>query len=391
MKRVRPILILAGAVWMLLSGCQAGRSREASPAQRIENINREHVRIFGDFHLPRTIGAVPNTGLQLPTVSPDGEWLLHLRSDGGDLDPRTLLGDPNATPAEGTLTVMLRPTAGGEPGRPISKGYRWAHSPVWSPTGRSMAFVANEPPGSSIIHLDLATGRQTVLGVPHALNCLPRFAASDDQIVYCSAVDFDHPFRIYRQRIEGEPQPMAPKGDELLLPVSVNANEAVVCARNAADSLEWVLARPSGLTLLAGDCGLGNRAAALQTLAGVADPISPNGDRLLFYDTRQNRICLLDLRDNRLQRHRQGAIAACWLTDDVFALATSDYLFSANVETGLSPQILDGPWIPLRYVPARRTLLILGPQGPNRFAIVEVRFVERNANTDRPNTEPAPR
>ena len=190
-------------------------------------------KLFGRFKLPEKVGVVENLGLQLPVVSPNGEHILYLHLDAPSVSPMTLLGsdDPSATPKEGSLAVWLRPLKGTAPGRQLSS-QRWAHSPVWSASGRTIAYVVNEPPGSRVIHHDLATGHETPLGVPGAINCLPRFDGDDHSLLFCSGTTADGPFRIFRQTAgEGPPVALTPEGQFCLLPVLSEDAGRVICAR----------------------------------------------------------------------------------------------------------------------------------------------------------------
>jgi len=362
---------------MLQAGCQTPES--PSPVDAFRSTNERHVAMFGNFELPRKLGAVENVNLQIPTISPDGTQMLYLRTNRESLSPMTLLGspDPRDTPLEDTLEIWIRPVGGTGPGRRLSDE-RWAHSPIWSDSGRAIAYVVNEPPASFIVHLDLADTEKRILGVPDAINCLPRFDGSDDALLFCAGDDPNGPFRVYRQTIrDDKPVSLTPKGMDCFLPLASDANGNVFCARAEGNHMNWVRCGPHGVTDVVQQCGPSDRPNLLQTWAGVSAPLSPDRRSWLFYDAARNSITAYHTTNQRIVRHRQGTITACWLADDAIALAQSDWIFVVNTTTGMSPQLLNGPWIPCRYVPATRRLLLLGKENVRRFSIVEVVFKPR--------------
>ncbi len=371
------VAILIGGAGLLLAACRT--PDHPSPGEAIRSSNERHTALFGNFELPRKLGSVENVNLQIPTISPDGSQILYLRTDRDYVPVMTLLGspDPQDTPPEGTLAIWIRPVSGTAPGRRLSQ-YRWAHSPVWSDSGRSIAYVVNEPPASFIVHVDPATGQEHLLGVPDAVNCLPRFDGDDQTLLFCSGDDAHGPFRVFRQAL-GEPEPAAltPEGMDCVLPVLSDPPGKVLCARAEAGQLNWAWCSLEGSTDLAMQCGMSERPRLLETWAGITSPLSPDRRSFLAYDPQQERITACHVGDRRVARHRQGSIAACWLTSEAIALATSEWVFVVNTATGMSPGLFNGQWIPCRYVPAARRLLLLGKDSARRFSIVEVVFKPR--------------
>ena len=374
----RGSLLICCAVALLLAGCE-GSSREPSAADAWNARNERHVSQFGNFGLPRGIGTVENCSLQIPVVSPDGKELLYLRTDHDYLSPMTLLGssDPRDTPPDGTLAIWIRPVTGTMPGHRLSSR-RWAHSPVWSDSGRAVVYVVNEPPVSYVVYHLLDTGEEVTLGVPEAINCLPRFDGNEGSVLYCSGETAAGPLRVYRQSVDGgEPVALTPEGMDCVYPIASDAAGNVLCARLSGDCLNWARCSLSGFTDLPSECGFAQRPNLLQTWAGIPAPLSPDGRSFLFYDTQQERIGAYHAVDNKVVMHRQNSIAACWLTSEAIALATPECAFIVNTVTGMSLQLFNGSWIPVRYVPARRRLLLLGREKARRFSIKEVVFTPR--------------
>ena len=369
---------------LLLLGCQG--PPKSAPVETLSARNDEHVRLFGDFELPRKIGSIENVGLQIPAVSPDGHEILYLRTDAEALAPMTLLGspEPQDTPAERALTLWIRPLAGSVEGRPASTS-RWAHSPVWSDSGRAFAYVVNLPPKSMIVHVDLASdGKEQMLGVRDAINCLPRFCGDDHTLLFCSGPKATEPFRICRQSIgDAEPVPLTPEGADCVLPLLAEGTRNVLCARTEADHLNWVIGGPDGITDLVAECGSAERPAFLQTWGGICSPLSPDRQSFLFYDNTQNRIGIWHHKERRLLRHRPRSIAACWLTNDAIALATAEDVFAVNTVTGMSLTLFNGSWIPCRYIASEQRLILLGRDTRQRLSIYEIVFRPRGPRANR--------
>jgi len=383
MSLMRTMMVAGIGVWSAVLGCQSPEA--VRPLDTIGVANERHVEQFGNFDLPRRIGSVENANLQLPAISPDGEQMLYLRSDHDDLSLMTVFGSPTLqdTPADGTLAIWIRPARGNVAGRRLSMD-RWAHSPVWSDSGRSVAYVVNESTGSFIVHHDLATGTEHRLGVSEAINCLPRFDATDDAVLFCSGPSVQSPFRVWRQIVgQTEPVALTPDGTDGVFPVVSDVSGKVFCAHVEGPHLNWALAGVDGFTEFAPRVGTSDRPSLLKTWFGITSPVSPHGPNWLFYDDLQDRVGVCYGAQKRVVRHRAGSIAACWLSDDAIALATADQLFAVNTRTGMSLMLFNGSWIPSRYAPATRRLLLLGQDSPRRFSIVEVVFKPRVSESPR--------
>ncbi|MCK4342890.1 MAG: hypothetical protein KAY37_14345, partial [Phycisphaerae bacterium] len=372
-------LLVCAGIGFLPLGCQ---SLDKNSADAARTLNDRHMRLYGDADLPRKIGSVENVGVQIPVISPDGQQMLYLRTDQDHLLPMTLLGSsrPEHTPPEGTLSIWRRSLEGSSPGYRISQ-QNWAHSPVWSDSGNAIAYVANEPSESFIVHLDLGSGEESILGVRGAINCLPRFDGDDRTLLFCSGESAAGPFRVYRQTIgEGEPVVLSPPGPDCVFPIASNGLDSVLCAQAEGEHLNWIKAGSAGMVTVAPEWGVSARPALLQTWAGVANPLSPDRAMVLFYDIVRERISVLHVAERIVRRHRRGSIASCWLEPQTIAIATPDGVFVVNTTTGASVSVFNGQWLPCRYVAPTRRLILLGRETPRKFAIWELVFRPRPAS-----------
>lgn len=201
---------------------------------------------------------------------------------------------------------------------------------------------------------------------------MPRFDGDDRTLIFCAGEAATGPMRIYRQRLgEPQPTPLSPDGADCLCPVMSRGN-AVLCVQVEGEHLNWAWCTVNGSRALATQWGLSGRVELLQTWAGIATPVSPDRDGVLFYDIAQDRVCVLQVSEKVLRRHRAGGIAACWLDGQTLALATPAGAFVTESKTGISKPLFNGQWIPCRYVSSSRRLILLGQQGSSRFAIWEV-------------------
>lgn len=391
-----PIAGLAALLPLVgMSGC--AETTGPSPATLARIRQDQHAAAFGDFELPRQIGAVENIGLQLPRISPDGGQMLYLRSDLTEVSAMTLLGspDPAHTPAEGVLSVWLRPTEGSGFGQRFSTG-RWSHSPVWSPDGRAVAYVAAQEHGTLIMHKDVAGGYERPIGIPGKINVMPAFHRHGRAVLFCVGDRVEGPWRIYRQEPDQtEPIPVSPQGMDAVLPVMAAGElESSVFGVVSGGKLSWARLQGDSVSILADNVAPGSRQHLLLPFACIPEPVSDRGHAFAFYDATSNRVLVCSTEEGRFNRHRPRSIGACWLGPEAIALATvggsnvrgePDYLFAVQTETGVSLPILNGRWLPARYVPRERRLLLLGEENPRQLSVVELVF--RTPPATQPETE----
>ncbi|MHC4796033.1 MAG: TolB family protein [Planctomycetota bacterium] len=372
------ILLICFFAVVIQLGCQTTTS---TTDDEIWLAAEQHKRSFGDFELPHKVGSVENVGVQIPSISPTGKQILYLRTDHHYISPMTLFGSPaeQDTPPQATCSIWIRPLNGTSAGQRLSS-QRWAHSPVWSDSGRCIAYVVNEPPNSFIVHMDLTGGVQTKLGLNNAINCLPRFDGDDRTLLFCAGTKPEGHFRVHRQVVgESQPQALTPNGPDCIFPLASSGNGKVLCACVQADHLNWVMANSNGINNISKQCGTAQRPTILQTWAGITKPLSPDRKNFIFYDSILDRISVFHVTDQRLRRHRPRSIAACWIDNDTIALAIPDGVFIVNASTGVSINMMNGSWIPCRFLPRERKLILLGRETNRQrhFSIWEVVFKTR--------------
>jgi len=94
---------------------------------------------FQDLAAIRRIGA--------PQVSPDGKWIVY---DASSID---------LTANARTSAIYLIPSSGG-PSKRLTDGTKQDEGPVWSPDGRTIAYVSNRATGGApqVFFYDVASG-----------------------------------------------------------------------------------------------------------------------------------------------------------------------------------------------------------------------------------------
>lgn len=364
--------IMIGLLILLPAGCHQPTKppQSESPYARAE----DHQLRWGQFS-PKKLGTVANIGLQLPAVSPDGQYMLYLRGQAPFLSPMSLLGSPDLrhTPAEGTLSVWLRPTEGTGFGQQVSTE-RYAHSPTWSSTGRAAVYVVNDPPLSYLVHVNMADGSHTRMGLPGAINCQPRFAGDDTTLLFCAGPTVGE-LAVYRQAVGGDPERLTPQQGPFYFPLIADGRQ-VVCGQIAGDTLQLAQADTAGSTPLFEQVHSAALPSLPTFLAGIGDPLSPDGQFILFYNDLRSRVGVGRLKSGRVFYHRSGSMAACWLDGENIALVTTDYLFAIQADTGISLTLMNGAWLPRRYVERERRLILLGrdEKARDRLTVWELVF-----------------
>jgi len=151
----------AVAAMAALAGC-AGVAPKTTPVPSpAKELQQTHVQ----FEIA-PLGEVPNSGLQLPAVSPDGQWIAYLRV-GGDrpLGPEALFTGRGLA----AVSLHLRPLGGGPTRTLCAGGAAW---PVWSADATHLAFVVYTKSGRcdlAIHDLNAATTRRRSLGFPRMM------------------------------------------------------------------------------------------------------------------------------------------------------------------------------------------------------------------------------
>jgi hypothetical protein len=194
-------------------------------------------------------------------------------------------------------------------------------------------------------------------------------------VLFCAGSTPEGPFRVFRQGLHDEtPVVLTPEGLDCVLPVMTESTGHAICARTDGSHLSWVAAGLDGTRVLEGSWGVASRPDFLLTWSGVTAPLSPDGRDFLYFDSSADRMAVWHGEEQRVRRHRPGSIAACWMSGDAIALATTDDLFAVNTRTGMSLTLFNGAWLPCRFIERERRLILFGMASPHRLSIHQIVF-----------------
>jgi hypothetical protein len=361
----RPSWPVALALCAALTGCRSSAPRAAAgppgdcPAPAWQWIDTGH------FGIRLTSLAVwNNTGLQLPLVSPDGQWAAHLNC------PNTLALNADAAFSGrtiGDVTLVLDSTRDAHtPPRIVATGAAW---PVWSADSRFLfAVVYDQKPRCGLVVHDVRanTSQRLELGLAHMLNlavspggrylALVGFADSaDESRLYVYDTEQHHLIPLSPPRgVLWQTTPMWVSEQALLYYGRMGDDTGLLGATVGAATPHAWLAK----------IALPPRAMdTVYSQSGVTRALSADGHWLAVYDAASDQLVLYDLRDSRPWPLGPGTGTGCW----VYGAQPPRFLFATDkhlsvVSPGAAAHTLcDGAWLPLWADPRGRYALILAP------------------------------
>ena len=373
MDRLVTALAVTAVLWTL--GCTPAPGPAPIAPKPPDPARLTHVRVR-----VTDLGTVPNSGLLLPAVSPDGKWVaaLHCRS-GLPTSPDVLFTGKGAL----DLSLQLRPTQDGakQPRVVCLTGALW---PAWSPDSRSLVFVVHEADGTwRLAVYDVAAGTTRRLSAGRKPLIMPAVSATGKKVAVIIAGRASEASRLHVMDLA--------TGRLTPCPLAGQAAESHFQPQWTADGRIVFLVRRGGKTHLAhwqpgkfspeALCPIGagpSELAAMQCFAGLGRPISPNGKRLAYYDAAVDRIVLIDLADGGRTELRKGTRAGCWLDAATFVAATGDQMLLYPLG-GSSVRLMRGSWLPRAGLDTSQTLIVLtrGPH-PRVFGLVKLQLLATN-------------
>ena len=318
------------------------------------------------------LGDAPNSGLQLPAVSPDGQWIAYLRHDGDrPVSPDDLLAGRGLA----AMSLHVRLLAGGTARVVCPSGAAW---PAWSGDGKTLAFVAFDEPGRGRLGLyrPIEGDLRYLKADGGPVISMPALDARGERIAYvASGGDSPAPALHVLTVATGRTDSCPPAEDiqGRFWPLWTADGRVVHVAASKDDSwlAQWTPGRGGGRRLARIRFSR-TPVGAFQCFAAVAGPLSADDTRLAYYDTTRDRIVLVDLRDGAETDLPEATRAGCWADAGRFAVAGDEELLLAA--PGAEPaRVMRGAWLPRGPAGAPGRLILLG-RGSHPFSFALVRL-----------------
>ena len=320
------------------------------------------------------LGAIPNSGLQLPVVSPDGQWLACVEvtaQEGVEMD--SLFTGRELGPASLVVRELRR---NGKTLRVCPSGACW---PAWSPDSARLAFVMYGQAGRCELGVyELSTGQTRFTATGLRTMAMLTFSPSGRQVALAGeSAAKPGSMRLFVVDLDTaklHPGPDA-AADWQIWPQWVSDRAVVFLNRRKDKShlARWVVDGENQDLL----CEVNAPASAVegfQMFAGLGTPLSPDGRRLAYYDMLYDGIVIADLISGKSRALAEGTRAGCWLNGQVFAAATEKELLLFAQDATEPARLMRGLWLP-RWGQGQTSELILCTRGQQAwtFDVLRVR------------------
>ena len=294
------------------------------------------------------LGILPNSGLQLPSISPDGQWVAYLQVAAG----QAVYSDALASGAGlENVSLFIRPTKRNARSVPVClSGAAW---PAWFGDGRRLAFVRRDGKRPQVGIHDLATGQTRYISTNLKSVMMLSVSPSGGRIALAglggAAGDA---WRIWLLDVEKSQL-------ELVAPETPSAAWQLWPQWETEDSLMYLsfgqgkarFVRRSGGNMTPSRTWDANAPAdpadAFQVLAGIVRQFSPDGRRLAWFDMLSDSVVLTDLSDRPSRRLGDGTRAGCWMGNDSFVAAGEKELRLFGLDGHPPVRLMRGSWLPL--------------------------------------------
>ena len=362
-------LVFVFGTLLAVSGCTppSHRTKSVEVSGRWSSAEVSHVRVQ-----MQSLGEVSNSGLLLPTVSPDGRWVAYLKFRGDQ--PPALDSLWSGKNMQG-MSLHVRETHPDAPVREIcSSGAIW---PAWSPDSGQLLFISYKSNGACELNFyDVSTEETDRLDVGYRQMMTPALSPSGEKIAFIAAGEKGNRPRLFIMRLEDRqvtPCPVESPEERDLSP-SWTADGRIVFIRQIGTEAGIVHWKPGEFPpemlsqIYMSDSTMGR----VQAFSGLGRSLSPNDQRLAYYDVSENRINLVPLQDGATVELKPGTRAGCWLGPRQFVAATNTEL-RLFIDGKRSALLARGAWLPLGRIEGTNQL-ILCTRGSHRRAFQLIRM-----------------
>ncbi len=321
----------------------------------------------------QALGETPNNGLLLPAMSPDGRWIASLQYRGDiPLAVDSLWTGKNLAGMSLHLRELVE---GSEPRVVCPSGAIW---PAWSCDGKQLVYVACASDGNISLSLyDTTSGKTQRLNVGCKGIMMPALSPSNDAIAFIAQEQTTEKPRLYVLTLADRkltPCPTKQISESHYWPMWT-ADGRIVFLRQAPNQSQMVHWKPGILppepltSIPVPETSMG----WFQSFAGLGRSLSPDDQRLAYYDTLCDRIVLLSLRgDEKRVELKPGTRAGCWFDPSRFIAAT-DAELRLFADSENSALLVRGSWLPRECVRNKRQLLLC-TRGAHRLEFHVIRM-----------------
>lgn len=318
------------------------------------------------------LGEVPNSGLLLPVVSPDGQWIAYLQFRGEQSVELDSLFTGKGLEAVSLHVQEVRTNA--QVRLLCAVGAAW---PAWSTDSKQLTFVAyNEAGRCDLIVYDITTGNTRRVSTGLKRMMMPAISPTGKEVaIVVPSVD-PKPSLLYVVSLDTGKMKPCPDDDPSVRQLwphwTADGRIVYVLGQGVRTWLaQWSPGKfpPEKL------CEINvpsSRIGMYQTLAGMGRPISPDDRRFAYYDTARDRIVLVNLLDGQRTELKAETRSGCWLDSRRFVAATDEelLLFAGAAEPS---RLMRGPWLPRQSADKTDQLIAL-TRGQHRRVFNMVRM-----------------
>jgi hypothetical protein len=372
------ILLAVVAVAMLTVSCVPPAARlPAAPSDKVGAAESpsplSHVRL----HVQR-ITQIPNSGLLLPTVSPDGQWVAYLdlasaRPPNGE----AMLTGQGAS----SMSLHARSLADGSSRQICAQGAAW---PVWSPDSGRLVFFSHDRGGNLQLGLhDVAANRADFRPLPVGAAAMPAISPDGRKLALVSFEADASASRLHLCDLDS--------GRLLAAPPDLGAGHPIWPAWTGANRLAVVMVEATGGRIVEWDTAAGSVAARGQIAVAdspagllavgltIASLAAGDQAHLAYFDAGAKAITIHSLSSEVPHSLAPLTQSGCWQGSRQFLAGTDESLLlyrDLGGGGGKPLSLISGRWLPRWADPSGQKVLAL-TQGarPELFELVRIDIV----------------
>ncbi len=323
------------------------------------------------------LGQLPNSGLQLPVVSPDGKWIAYLAYEAAKPPVlRSLFSGQGLEP----MSLRIKPVGPNARARVLCEsGAAW---PSWSANSKTLLYLAYQQNGRcDLVVYEPQTAKTRRMSVGANPIIMPAVSPSGS---HAAVVVFEPESQsaqlqvvsLFSGKIEHRCPGDSP-GAQQLWPQWTPDGQIIFVLNEGGQSqlVKWQLGEPS-LQTLAKIQVKPTVSGIYQAFSGLGRPLSADAHHFAYYDTAQDRIVLLSLADGHRVELPVGTRAGCWYGSGQFVAADQKQIRFFSVRSTMPTRLMRGLWLPRAANSATNHILLCGRAAKVRnFSLVRMKIL----------------